>query len=84
MKTKLTLRMDDRLIRRAKAYARATERSVSQMVAEYFMLLGQDDDPEGEPDRTALPPKTHALVGILADAQLDEDDYRRHIEEKYL
>ncbi len=36
MQTKLTLRLDEALIQRAKAEARRTGKSVSQLVAEYF------------------------------------------------
>ena len=36
MRTKLTLRLDDRLVKDAKLYARRTGKSLSRMVAEYF------------------------------------------------
>ena len=36
MQTKLTLRLDDQLINRAKAFASQTGKSVSQLVAVYF------------------------------------------------
>ncbi len=39
MQTNVTLRLDERLVRRAKACARRSGKSVSQMVAEYFLLL---------------------------------------------
>lgn len=44
MEAKLTLRLDDVLIGRAKRYAAARETSVSQLVAGYFDL----------PDRAAV------------------------------
>ena len=46
MNVKLTLRLDDRRIRRAKAEARRRGKSVSQMVAEYFDALGGQGQPE--------------------------------------
>ena len=39
MQTKLTLRMDDELIARAKAHAKKRGKSVSQLVADYFYVL---------------------------------------------
>ena len=39
MQTKLTLRVDEKLVKKAKAYAKKTGKSVSQLVAEYFSLL---------------------------------------------
>ena len=80
MQTKLTIRMDSRLIGRAKAHARRSGKSVSQLVADYFAIL--DTPVESEIDN--LPPITRELYGALADAEVDEADYRRHLEEKYL
>jgi len=79
MQTKLTLRLDERLVRRAKAYARRSGKSVSQMVAEYFLLLVGRDQETGE----ELPPTVRRLRGSLKGSDLDRDDYRRYIEEKY-
>ncbi len=76
MQTKLTLRLDEDLIHRAKAFAKAGGKSVSQIVANYFALL------EEEEQDVRLTPKVRALKGALAGA--DVDDYRRHIEDKYL
>jgi predicted HicB family RNase H-like nuclease len=42
MQTKLTLRLDDRLIEQAKAYAQEKGRSLSQVVADYFRILNTD------------------------------------------
>ena len=39
MQTKLTLRLDDRLVKDAKLYARRTGKSLSQMAAEYFSAV---------------------------------------------
>ena len=78
MQTKLTLRLDAQLIERAKTHARNRGKSVSQMVADYFALLGQEDPHE------MLPPLTRSLRGALRGAPIDEDEYHRHLEEKYL
>lgn len=78
MQTKLTLRLEESLIREAKRYASQHGRSLSQVVADYFQMLTQQSlDPE-------IPPLTRSLVGMLESDRLDVDDYRKHLEEKYL
>lgn len=79
MQTKLTLRLDDELIEQAKNYAARSGKSVSQVVADYFRLLPVGNEPAAPP---AMAPLTRSLRGLLRDAQLDEADYRRHLDEK--
>lgn len=79
MSSKLTLRLDDKLIQRAKLAAARSGKSVSQMVADYFSLLETPD--AGPPPANA--PRTRALRGAWRGADLDEADFRRHLEEKY-
>jgi Family of unknown function (DUF6364) len=80
MHTKLTLRIDEDLIERAKAYSKTAGKSVSQLVADYLALLPQRST--GKPGR--LTPNVQALRGLMRGASGDEQDYRRHLEEKYL
>lgn len=80
MKSKLTLRMEESLIKRAKKRAAERGTSVSQMVADYFSLFESGPSP-GKSD---LPPVTSSLAGILKDTELGEEDYRNYLEEKYL
>jgi len=79
MQTKLTLRIDEKLIARAKKTARARGKSVSQMVAEYFVRL--DSQRPIDPDQ--LPPTTLSLKGFLGSGDLSREDYRRYLEEKH-
>ena len=80
MQTKLTLRLDDELIARAKAHARRSGRSVSELVAQFFALLGKRQHLDlGEP----LPPTTKSLRGVLRGRRAEERDYDRHLEKKY-
>ena len=76
MQTKLTLRLEADLIRRAKAFAKASGKSVSQIVAGYFALL------EEEEQDVRITPRVESLKGALRG--VDVDDYRRYIEDKYL
>lgn len=79
MQTKLTLRVDDRLVHRAKAYARRRGKSVSGIVADYFARLGDKTVPADQ----ALSPAVRSLAGALAGKNVTEEDYRRHLREKH-
>ena len=79
MNTKLTLRMDDAVIRKAKMEAKRRGKSVSRMVAEFIESIGTRPDSE-----KVLPPTTASLVGILKGKENSEDDYKVHLREKYL
>ncbi|MBU2600835.1 MAG: antitoxin [Actinobacteria bacterium] len=77
MNTKLTLRLDDRLIASAKRHSAESGKSVSQLVADFFALIdAQDRDVD-------ITPRVRSLRGVLAGSGLDESDYHRHLEEKY-
>jgi len=79
MHTKLTLRIDEELIERAKSHARQSGKSVSQLVSDYLEMLPQPERSKPRP----LTPIVESLRGVLAGSGLDEQDYRRHLEEKY-
>ena len=82
MQTKLTLRMDHKLIRRAKSHAKRRGQSVSQVVADYFSLLDKvEEQPQQERE---IFPIVHSLRGLLKGSGLDERDYKRYLEDKYL
>ena len=82
MQTKLTLRLEQRLIRRAKAYARRTGKSVSELVADFFGRLEAPAE-EAPPRVAAQSPAVQSLVGALAGARVEESDYRAHLAEKH-
>ena len=76
MQNKLTLRLDESLIKQAKIYAKQHDKSLSQVVADYFQLLTKGvESPE-------TPSITQSLIGVIKG--VDEEDYKRHLEEKYL
>ena len=79
MNTKLTLRMDEALVRRAKLEAKRRGKSVSQMVGDYFDSL--NDAGLGGQD---MPPVTSSLIGILKGRRISESQYKKHLREKYL
>lgn len=78
MQTKLTLRLEDTLIQQAKSYAKQHDKSLSQVVADYFQILTQQTKKSG------ISPITKSLIGILDSSHVDENDYKKHLEEKYL
>ena len=78
MQTKLTLRMDDRLIAGAKQHAARAGKSLSQVVAEYFLVC-ISDSPSGA-DTT---PRVSRLRGCLRDTGVAEADYLKHLEDKH-
>ena len=74
----LTLRMDAELIAKAKEEATRRGKSVSQMVGDFFLTLRSADE-----KAAAYPPVTSSLLGLLKDTAVSEDDYKKHLEEKY-
>ena len=80
MQTKLTLRLDDELINRAKSYAKKNGKSVSQIVAAYFSLL----DAEPQKETSEFTPLVRSLKGSLRGAKVGKEDYHKYLEEKYL
>ena len=79
MNVKLTLRMDDALIRQAKLAAGKRGKSVSRMVAEFFGTLDERAKAGQE-----YPPVTASLLGVLREKPVDEGAYKRHLREKHL
>ncbi len=82
MHTKLTLRLEDQLIEAAKAHALASGRSISQMVAEYFLLLGSPSVTKTSPQ--PLAPRVAKLKGVLKGTAADREDYRGYLDTKCL
>jgi len=80
MQTKLTLRLEDELIDKAKTLARQRGKSLSKLVAEYFNFI-TSKELKSEAD---LPPVVKSLYGSLADSDVKESDYKKYLEGKYL
>lgn len=78
MQTKLTLRMDEELVEKAKSEAHRRGKSLSQMVGDYFNALSANEE-SGE----LYPPVTKSLLGIVKDQNLDELAYKNHLLEKH-
>ena len=83
MQTKLTLRLDDSLIKFGKEYSKIHGKSLSQMVSDYLYLLHENQ--VEVTDNKAKAPITDSLRGVLSGkANIDEGDYKSYLEGKYL
>ena len=80
MQTKLTLRLEDKLIEKAKIIAKKRGKSLSRLVSEYFSFITSKE----LKSETDLPPVVKSLYGSLADSDVDESDYKEYLEGKYL
>ena len=93
--TKLTLRLDSALIHGANRYAQDQDRSLSQLVADYFTQLTRKastaDGATAPVVSVAFAPITSGLRGALrrpgrvgsGKALAGRDEHRAHLEEKY-
>ena len=79
MNTKLTLRMDENTVQKAKLEAKRRGKSVSRMIADFIESIDSKNTSERE-----LPPTTSKLVGIIKGKEISEEDYKAHLREKYL
>ena len=80
MQTKLTLRLPSEIIVSAKKSARLQGKSLSQLVADYFIAMSKD----GVKPNKIAPPITQSLIGVLGPDTLDGHDYKQHLKDKYL
>lgn len=79
METKLTLKLDQGVIRSVKKYAERRQRSLSRLVEDYFRkLISAEPDAEAE-----ISPLVRELSGIIGEGPADDADYIRYLEEKY-
>lgn len=78
MDTKLTLKLDDRIIRSAKEYAQTNNKSLSKLVELYFKNLVSEDG-----EKTRYSPLVEELSGVITAKDLRDLDYVGYLEEKY-
>lgn len=78
MDAKLTLKLDKEIIERAKQYAQDKNTSLSKLIEN--ILSKVTDKTSFETETTPL---IDSLSGILSLEQMDKDDYRDYLDEKY-
>ena len=82
MDTKLTLRLNDSVIERAKIYARNHKISLSKMIESYLDSITTQKEKE---EKITITPLVESLSGVI-DLPSDFDykkEYRDYLEEKY-
>ena len=81
MTTKLTLTVEQSVIAKAKAYAKKTNRSLSELVENYLDTLTQENA-----DKKQLSPRLKTIVGRvkLPDDFDEEAELTRYFENKHL
>lgn len=84
MQTTLTLLLEKERIEQAKTLARQQNKSLSQLVEEYFRTLTSSTADRTTQLADELPPITQSLCGILQGQQVDEKDYQIYLGAKYL
>ena len=80
MQTKLTLRLEDKLINKVKLLARRRGKSLSKLVSEYFSYITSGELTEN----SELPPIVKSMYGALSDSKADESEYKKYLEKKHL
>lgn len=87
METKLTLRMDERIIKAAKRYARKRGTSLSRLVADYLEMISSKNTPSEDAPTFEMTPILSEISGVLRKTSSKKDvrnEYRKHLEKKYL
>lgn len=81
MTTKLTLTVEENVIKRAKKYAKESGRSLSELVENYLETLTGENS-----EKTPISPKLKKIVGIvnLPDDFDEERELRTYFENKHL
>lgn len=81
METKLTLRLNDNVIERAKEYARLHKISLSKIIESYLDIITQ----EKENDKVAITPLVESLIGVinLPDGFDYKEEYHDYLDKKY-
>lgn len=81
MNSKLTLKLDNQVIERAKVYARKKNTSLSKLIKNYLTILtsGNNSDSEG------ITPLVKSISGVLYNAKASDlkGAYKKHLSKKY-
>jgi len=78
METKLTLKMDQRVIQSVKVYAESHNRSLSKLVEDYFRNLVLETGV-----RKQYSPLVEELSGVISENDIKDLDYTAYLDKKY-
>ena len=79
MSSKLTLSIDETIVRRAKEYAHQRGKSLSKVIEQYLAYVSKNALPPGE-----ITPEVAALADVLPASVADRDWKFEYLSEKYL
>lgn len=81
MDNKLTLKLDNQVIEKAKRYARKKNTSLSKLIESYLQFLTANNNNEEE----EITPLVKSLSGILNSPKTldDKEAYKKHLRDKY-
>ncbi len=79
MQKKLTLRIEEKVIKKAKVIAKRNGKSVSKIVEDYFSNIPV----KGQKDQEQLTPKVRSLKGLLKNSKIDKKEYYDYLEKKH-
>jgi hypothetical protein len=65
METKLTLKLDQKVINSAKKYAKSNNKSLSKLVEDFFINLASESNPPKK-----YPPLIEKLSGVISEKDL--------------
>jgi len=78
MEAKLTLKLDQKVIKSVKRYAESNNRSLSRLVEDYFKKLVEESEPTKR-----YSPLVEELSGVISEKDLKNLDYTSYLEQKY-
>lgn len=82
MDTKLTLRLNENIIEKAKIYARNHKISLSKMIESYLDSLTSQSNNEKKPSITPLVESLSGVIELPTDSDFKKD-YHNYLDEKY-
>ena len=82
MEKKLTLRLNDNVIKRAKKYAKHRKISLSKMIEAYLDSLTKEKDTDEQVEITPLIKSLSGIIDVPDDFDYKKE-YREYIEKKY-
>lgn len=82
METKLTLRLNDSVIERAKIYARSQKISLSKMIESYLDSLTRENDSDKKISITPLVESLSGVINLPPDFDY-KNEYADYLTEKY-
>jgi hypothetical protein len=78
VETKLTLKLDQKVIKSVKLYAESNNRTLSRLVEDYFRKLVEENEPPKK-----YSPLVEELSGVISEKDLKNLDYVSYLEKKY-